>query len=308
MLDPRKLQNIADAATDPFLAGANLDRRGIPDWHNPPPEESFSDELLVRECHQDLRRELAALAQDPSVLAELAKTDPAAARELEDRQEEEAAIEFKREHPGYFVCEENADRIDAYLEAKSLPMTAENLGQAYRDLHQHGKLRVSPNEPRVIPEAEKIRLARMAANGDVQTALAGYLEQRLPVAVAKRITTAANYSIVEDIINRPENQPLLREATIEAWFWANPHTPPTAALRKWFAGYTKDMLAFNIKTLDSAFFKYLNWQEAEREAVTHNAVPEPVEPEPSPASLEDLSDAEIGELMRGVARERRASR
>jgi hypothetical protein len=141
--------------------------------------------------------------------------------------------------------------VDAYLDSHGLPMTAQNLDRAYRDLLQAGKLRVSPNEPRIVPEAEKIRLARMAANGDPQTALAGYLEQRLPLTIANRITNAPDYSVVEDIINRPENQPLLREATIEVWFWSNPHTPPTPELRQWFTDYTRDMLAFNIKTLDT---------------------------------------------------------
>jgi hypothetical protein len=300
---------------DPFLEGSNLDTRGLPlDLNNLPPEESFIDEEfggLVSERRYDMRRELAALADDPEVLRQLAKTDPAAAEELEERRNEEAAMEFTKQHPGYYVCDENANQLDAYLKSKHLPMTSETLGRAYDHLQAAGRLRVSPDVPRVIPESQKIRLARMAANGDAQNAFITYLQLRLPQAIANAVTYAANQLRVDELLNDPAQQEIVREAITEVWFWSHPNVPPAPELRGWFKNYTEHMPTFNFQTLDAAWLGWYDWKESHNQIEKRNALlglrgepkTEPTQAE-IVARLDDLSDAEINRLMRGVARER----
>jgi len=170
---------------------------------------------------------------------------------------------------------------------------------------------VSPDVPRVIPESEKILLARMAANGDAQNAFIGYLQLRLPQAVANAVTYAPNQLRVEELLNDPARQEIVQEAIIEVWFWSHPNVPPRPDLRQWFADYTKGMPTFNLQTLDPAWLGWYDWKENRNEIEKRNALlglrdeprREPTQAEVA-AGLDELSDAEINRLMRGVARQR----
>lgn len=194
MIDQKKLDKLASDLADPWLAGnCNLDTRGLPLNLDAPAEEpSFIDEQfggLVNESRHSLRAELAKLADDPTALADLARFNPAAAEELQERASLEAAEAFTRANPGYYVCDENARALEAYLAAHDLGYTANNLRTAYDALSAAGKLKSNPTEPRAIPESVRIRIARTAAE-DPQEAVSLYLQHRLPAAAASRISHA----------------------------------------------------------------------------------------------------------------------
>jgi hypothetical protein len=305
---------ITEDDSDPFLIGANLDTRGRPlNLANLTPDDGtdlfLEGSNLVRE--RDLRRELEKLADDPTVLAQLAQTDPAAAEKLEELRNEDAALQFIESHPGYFVCEANSDRLSSWLESQNLPMTAENLGRAYDNLQAAGALAVSPHVFRVVPESERIRLARMAANGDPQTALSAWLSLRVPSTVAAQMSNAEDYWAVERLLSDPALQQIYAEGLTETWFWSHPNVRPSSELRDWFKSYTKDMVVFNWKTLDASWIQFFDHRETQNEIQKRNALlglrgePEtPETPEEVAAGLEDLSDSEISRLMRGVTRER----
>jgi hypothetical protein len=115
-----------------------------------------------------------------------------------------------------------------------------------------------------------------------------------------------SFEEAENIINRAKNQPTLREATVDVWFWSRPSVRPSQELRAYCAKFTSEMPSFTVPTLDAAWQSWFAEQKNVAKARKHGLIlghrSEP--PGPTQAEvIEDLDsmiDAKINGLLRAT--------
>jgi hypothetical protein len=329
MMDQKTKERISAQETARFMDSqfSQLDLSGSPDLNHPP-----ADTFELQDRHGLNRVDDAGLAginqlkellSNPprEVMEELAKdtNNPELISELADERAEEVAHEFRRRNPGYLKCDANwrsvvetmahnllgEDNIEAE-EAQELLISAgcwtlENLTASYKALDRVGALEYPANHSRPLKEAQRLRAAQLAANGDV---LGGIVEY-----VKGRISEEAGYEVaftLEDPLSftaDPKNQPILEEACLFCWEHYRKDYSPSPARRNFLREYCAGRFV-TVALLDAAFEEC---KQVERDA-TRSALFNQTEKESAPhandtSNLDRLDDAGIDDLYHRTLRE-----
>ena len=113
--------------------------------------------------------------------------------EIQGRREEEAAQRFVELHPEYVVDERNSERLLNFLDAHNLPVTEENLDEAYRALLAGNHLVVPIDQIKELDDQELLHVARLATGGDISGAMWLYLKLSLPAMPMNEIQMIVPY-------------------------------------------------------------------------------------------------------------------
>jgi hypothetical protein len=264
---------------------------------------------LLTNPPRDVVEEIAKETQHPELMSELA-----------NERAEDVANEFRRRNPGYLKCDANWRSIVETLahnclgeddleaeEAQDLLIangywTLQNLTAAYKSLDRVGALEYPPNHARPLKEAQRLRAAQLAANGDVVSAIAEYVKGRIGEEAAFEVAFSLESPL--DFTADPKNQPILQEACFFCWEHYRTDYSPTPSTRKFLRDYSAGRFV-TIALLDAA------WEECKRvekdsmrSAVfgqVNNEIEEPIQA-PS-VSLDRLDDAGIDDLYHRTLRE-----
>jgi hypothetical protein len=230
-----------------------------------------------------------------SVLAELAERTggpqaEAINAELTERREENAAIAFRQAHPEYVVSESNYSYLREYLEKNGLAMSAANHETAFNYGIENGELPDLPEgTSRELSSAELLLVQRTAAQGGakISEAIILYLKYALP---------SLNDEDVCALLADPSYVDLTNTAVMVAFSAATPEFPNTeeaaAAILAYAAGRP-----LNYQLCVTA------WNH-----VKDGVLYEPEVPENPVTELENLSDKEISQALRGVSQLRASQR
>jgi hypothetical protein len=323
MLYQRTKEQIVAEETSKFMDSnfGQLDLSGSPDL-NPQAEDKFElqdrhgfnrvDESGLAGINQ-LKELLANPPRD--VVEEIAKEtqNPELMSELANERAEDVANEFRRRNPGYLKCDANWRNIVETLahnllgeddleaeEAQDLLIangqwTLQNLTAAYKSLDRVGALEYPPNHSRPLKEAQRLRAAQLAANGDVVGAICEYVKGRIGEDAAFEVAFTLENPL--DFTADPKNQAILQEACFFCWEHYRNDYSPTPERRKFLRDYSAGRFV-TIALLDAA------WEECKRverdsmrSALFNHAGSEAVEPiDNSTSSLDRLDDAGISDL------------
>jgi hypothetical protein len=244
--------------------------------------------------------------ESPEVQEEFARLAPEAAAQADEDERIRAWEEFKTEARNrglpFFECDKNSQALSAMIfESFGDQWTVENLRQAWARLVVMGKGILDPNEPRLLSQQDEIRISRMAAQGDLQTALGAYLECRLPKNDVRALARAdaAQY---EEIFSKVRLQPLVREGILFTWYAGHPDIQESPELTNFFERFTSRKLVITFATLDEAYDQYVKSQEGQQQAALL-APDQPTQAEVI-AEIEELPDDEVVKLRSEVLRER----
>ena len=171
---------------------------------------------------------------------------------------------------------------------------------AFHALDRIGALEYPANHARPLKEAQRLRAAQLAANGDV---LGGIVEY-----VKGRISEEAGYEVaftLEDPLaftSDPNDQPILQEACLFCWEHYRKDCSPSPARRK----FLREYCAGRFVTIGLLDFAWDECKRIERDA-TRSALFNPPENESSSrneeSSLDKLDDAGIDDLYHRTLRE-----
>jgi hypothetical protein len=282
-MDQKTKERISAEETARFMDSqfGQLDLSGSPDLNHP-----LADTFELQDRHGFDRVDDAGLAginqlkellTNPprEVLEEVAKetNNPELMSEVADERAEEVANEFRRCNPGYLKCdanwrsvveniassllgEHNIDAEDAQeLLISGGYWTLENLTTAYKALDRVGALEYPVNHSRPLREAQRLRAAQLAANGDVVGGIAAYVEGRVSEGAAFEVAF-----VLEDPLSftsDPKNQPILEEACFFCWEHYRKDYSPSPARRRFLRDYCAGRFV-TVALLDAA------WEECKR--------------------------------------------
>ena len=330
MLDQKTKERITAEETARFMDTqfGQLDLSGFPDLNHPP-----TDTFELQDRHGFNRVDDAGLAginqlkellANPprEVMEELAKetNNPDLIYEVAQDRAEQVANEFRRRNPGYMKCDSNwrsivetlahnflrEDDLDAE-EAQDLLIiggywTVENLTAAYKALDRVGALEYPSNHARPLREAQRLRAAQLAANGDVLGGITEYVEGRLGEDAGFQAAF-----VLEDPLKfttDPAIRPVLEEAVFFCWENYRKNYSPSPARRKFLHDYCAGRFV-TVGLLDAA------WDECkcvERDA-TRSSLLRQTEHNGNSRSGDDaftferLDDAGIADLYHRTLRE-----
>jgi hypothetical protein len=279
---------------------AGLDLSGSPDLANPI-EDKFEpcDKDGLNNVVLSGTNLLKALAENPDreALEQIAKEtgDPGLIERLQDDREVAEAKAFMAATPSYYRDDDNFDAIKDYLEERDLPFLRENLATAYKALSRAGTLQVNPDTPRPLTERDSRAVALQASAGDVEGAVARYLQLRLPETVSEMWVYSTSLQEALDAIAAPEYKRLVAEAVWFCWGHGRANYSPTRDRRKFLQDYVAGRIP-TARLLDEA---WAACQSAEkdslRSALFGQVTPSQTGVETQP-DLDSLSDTEINRL------------
>jgi hypothetical protein len=329
MLDQKTKERISAEETARFMDSqfGQLDISGSPDFNHPP-----ADTFELQDRHGFNRVDDAGLAginqlkdllANPprEVMEELAKetNNPDLIAELADERAEQVAHEFRRRTPGYLKCDANwrsmietlahnflgEDDLEAE-EAQELLITGghftvENLTAAFRALDRVGALEYPPNHARPLKEAQRLRAAQLAANGEVLGGIVEYVKGRIGEDAAFEVAFSLEDPL--DFTTNPKNRPVLEEACYFCWEHYRKDYSPTNARRRFLRDYCAGRFV-TVALLDAA------WEECKRveRDATRSALFNQTESEGNPRSddpsaFDRLDDAGIADLYHRTLRQ-----
>jgi hypothetical protein len=331
MLNQRTKEEIIAQETSRFMDGnfGQLDLSGSPDLNHPPPEDKFElqdrygfnrvDESglsginqlkeLLANPPRDVVEEIAKETQNPDLLSELAH-----------ERAENVAHEFRRRNPGYLKCDGNWRSIvetmshnllgEDDLEAEDAQelliadgqWTLHNLTAAYKALDRVGALEYPVNHARPLKEAQRLRAAQLAANGDVLGAIVEYVKGRIGEDAAFDVAFALEDPF--DFTSDPNNRPILEEACFFSWEHYRTDYSPTADRRRFLREYCAGRF-ITVALLDAAWDECKRVERDEmRSSLFNHAGNEVVETVEGPlSSLDRLDNAAIDDLYHRTLRE-----
>jgi hypothetical protein len=281
---------------DPWLAGANLDTRGLPGFqHGPGKEESFIDDRfggLVLENRQSLRQAIGQLvgSNDAEVNAIL----------------ERAGIENPNAPSTVYVSEQpfRVSFKDGSWYGKGVfnRELRRFMGNS-RDAVLAKIMALAKREAiRELTEEEKLQVIRLAQSGDRLSAIGTYL--RFAIGEAR----AAQYNSPVEMMGDPKLVPIMDECANFCWFHSNPYALDTPA----WHDYKKRILAGRPATFQLLDAIWLRYQDHIENAMKTDEQQSEEPAEADPRWMDDLDDAEVNQLMastkRQYAREVRAGR
>jgi hypothetical protein len=130
------------------------------------------------------RDKLLALARDPQVIQDLARSgNKAAAEELVNQADDAEASAFREQTPDYYASQNNMEALNQFLDEQNLPFTAANLRIAFDALVESGKLEQDPNQLTELSAAQINRLSALALNSrpeDLGNVAMEYIRLRAP--------------------------------------------------------------------------------------------------------------------------------
>jgi hypothetical protein len=329
MINQQTKERISAEETARFMDSqfGQLDLSGSPDLNCP-----LADTFELQDRHGFNRVDDAGLAginqlkellSNPprEVMEELAKdtNNPELISELADERAEEVAHEFRRRNPGYLKCDANwrsmietlahnylgEDDLDVE-EAQELLIsgglfTVENLTAAFRALDRVGALEYPANHSRPLKEAQRLRAAQLAANGDVLGGIVAYVQGRISEEAAFEVAFTLEDPLA--FTADPKNQPILEEACLFCWEHYRKDYSPSPARRRFLREYCAGRFV-TVSLLDAAFEEC---KRVEKDA-TRSALFTPTENVRSlrtndVSNLDRLDDAGIDDLFHRTLRE-----
>lgn len=306
-----------------------LDLSGSPDLNNPPAEDKFELEDTHGFNRVDgtglagINQLKELLANPPSeVLEELAKetNNPDLISELAHDRAEEVAHEFRRRNPGYLKCDANwrsmmetlahnflgEDDLDAE-DAQDLLInggffTLDNLNAVFRALDRAGILEYPPNHSRPLKEAQRLRAAQLAANGDVLGAIVEYVKGRISEEAGYEVAFTLEDPF--DFTTDPQMRPILEEACFYCWENYRKDYSPTADRRRFLRDYCAGRF-LTVGLLDAAFDECKSVEKDATRSALFNQVGNDTEEtiEGSSLTLDRMDDAGINDLYHRTLRE-----
>lgn len=265
-----------------------------------------------------LKDDIERMVSDPEVQKELARAGNAdALAALQQGEAQRVAIEFRQKHADYYRSDENWQALVQWLAVKYLAweeappdeaqeeliqlgyFTTDNLNAAYRALTRAGSLETDPMAPRPLSVHQKRSIALQAANGQIDDAIARYLQQRLPEEVAFRLAETFDLEQIYDELSDPAWKSCVDEA---AWFcwknFRNDFRPTQERL-----DFMQSHLAGRIPTVTLLDTAWAVCQAAEKDAMRSAVLGQTSEPEQvAEPDLDRLSDEEIGALYHRTLR------
>jgi hypothetical protein len=181
-----------------------------------------------------------------------------------------------------FLGEDDLDAEDAQeLLISSGFFTVENLTAAFRALDRVGALEYPPNQDRPLKEAQRLRAAQLAANGEVLGGIVEYVKGRIGEDAAFEVA----FSLEDPLYftSDPKNQPVLQEACYFCWEHYRQDYSPTTARRRFLRDYCAGRFV-TVALLDAA------WEECKRveRDATRSALFNQTESEPDSPSVMPL--------------------
>jgi hypothetical protein len=284
---------------------AQLDLSAFPDLNHP------TVEVFAAEDKDGLNRvvvsgsnQLKALAENPDseALEQIAKEtgDAGLIERLQDEHEVDEAKSFMAATPSYYRSDANYDAIREYLDDRELPFNRHNLATAFKALSRAGKFEVDPAAPRPLTDHNRRAIALQASAGDVEGAVARYLQQRMPEQASDMWMYSTSLQESLDVAAAPEFQHLIEEAVWFCWGHGRPNYSPTRARRQFLQEYVAGRIP-TARLLDEA---WAQCQAAEKDALRSalfGQVKPQAELEQQP-DLDNLSDQQIDSLYHGALR------
>ena len=329
MMDQKTKERISAQETARFMDPqfGQLDLTGSPDLNHP-----LADTFELQDRHGFNRVDDAGLAginqlrellANPprEVLEEVAKetNNPELISQLADERAEEIAHEFRRRNPGYLKCDANwrsvVENMASRLlgendieaeEAQELLISGgywslENLTAAYKALDRVGALEYPANHSRPLKEAQRLRAAQLAANGDVIGAIAAYVQGRVSEEAAYEVAFTLEDPLA--FTTDPKMRPILEEACYFCWENYRKDFSPTPHRYRFIRDYCAGRFV-NVSLLDAA------WEECKRVEgdATRSALFSQTEQELAPrandtSNLDRLDDAGIDDLYHRTLRQ-----
>lgn len=327
------LQRVAQEETERFIDQnfGGLDLSGCVSLLTPPSEESqlpderFAplDDRGLGLGSRALKQGIEELVNDVEVQEQVAKEtgNPELLQNLQNSRAEALVREFMRKNPSYHRCLENFDRLVqtvaynalGWLEDEATAeeaqeelirqglFTIENLTAAFHALSRAGVLEVKPGQPRTLTEHQKRMIAMEAAGGNVESAIARYLQFRLPEQVADEVKELFGIDEVLDRLADPELKQIVAEAVFFTWEHSRCDYSPTPERRRALREYVGGRIP-TVRLLDAAWARI---QKDESDAMRSSLVQQFEQEQPSHAApdLEGLSDAEVDRLYHQTLRQ-----
>jgi hypothetical protein len=283
---------------------SQLDLSSFPDLNHPAPEEfAAEDKDGLNRVVVSGSNQLKALAENPDreALEQIAKEtgDPGLVERLQDERENTEAKAFMAANPSYYRHDDNYEVIRQYLDDGGLEFNRDNIATAFKALSRTGKLQVDPATPRPLTDHTRRAIALQASAGDVEGAVARYLQMRLPETASEMWLYSTSLQEALDGIAAPEYKRLVEEAVYFCWGHGRANYSPTRARRQFIQDYVAGRIP-TARLLDEA---WAACQAAEKDALRSTLFGQvtPQEPEQQP-DLDNLSDAEIDKLYHGALR------
>jgi hypothetical protein len=292
--------------TEKFLdpSFSQLDLSGFPDLHHPAPEEfATEDRNGLNRVVVSGSNQLKALVENPDheLLEQLAKEtgDPGLMERLKDDREEAEARAFVASNRSYYRSDQNYEAIREYVDERGLAFDRDNLATAYKALSRAGQLEVDPATPRPLTGHALRSIALQAASGDVEGAVARYLQLRLPQAASELWMYSTSLQEALDTIAAPEYKKLVEEAVWFCWGHGRANYSPTRERRRFIQEYIAGRIP-TARLLDEA---WATCQAAEkdslRSALFGQVTSPQAEVEQQP-DLDSLTDQQIDNLYQGA--------
>jgi hypothetical protein len=130
--------------------------------------------------------------------------DPGLIERLQDDRKEAEARAFVATHRSYYRSDQNYEAIREYVDEHGLTFNKDNLATAYKSLSRAGQLEVDPATPRPLTDHTLRSIALQAASGDVEGAVARYLQLRLPETASELWMYSTSLQEALDTIAAPE--------------------------------------------------------------------------------------------------------
>jgi hypothetical protein len=295
--------------SDPFASGANLDLSGylLPSSTS---EEQRSEPFDKDGFNRvDFRESFAApsveeMLANPETREELARRDPNFAEQYAQERMEKAATQFRQINPAYLSTDRNYSAIVQEMAKKLLKVdwlddeaaeralydaghwTVEQLSNCYRYLLKAGKLEVPKGTIRTLTEKEKLELIAQIRTGSPEEAVMNY--------VGWSLGEFGDYSSAAQLL--AENAELASHAS-EFVFW---HTRAGTVDAAEYKQFKRERLAghriLTVKLISDAFDA---WKKDSKRSYLFSGqaaeTPEPLQFQPQ--NFEDLSDAEVANLL-----------
>jgi hypothetical protein len=283
---------------------AQLDLTAFPDLNHPATEEfSAEDKDGLNRVVVSGSNQLKALAENPDreALEQIARetADPGLVERLQDDREEAEARAFMADHPAYFRDDSNYHVIREYLDERGLDFNRHNLSIAYTVLSRSGKLQVDPDTPRPLTDHNKRAVALQAASGDVEGAVARYLQLRLPETTSQMWMYSTSLQEALDTIAAPEYKRLVEEAVWFCWGHGRANYSPTHQRRQFIQEYVANRIP-TAHLLDEA---WAACQAAEKDSLRSALFGQVADPDSEQQpDLDSLSDQQIDSLFNSALR------
>jgi hypothetical protein len=276
----------------------SLDLSGSPDLLHPVSEQFQAEDEhgfnRIDTSGLPTQNQLRTFVQNPTidVLNDIAAEtkNPTLVEEVIDRREEAEALAFIRANPDYDAEDGNYELIRDYISKHDLEWSAPNLTRAYKSLVRAGE--ITPIGGRHnLRESEKLTVISMAKSGQIDDAVAQYLDFVFPAADERWIDG-------REFLSDPTTLDARNQAVRFVWFHSRPVETSEAweqFQRKWFK--LRPMITLN--DLDAAWAAFEKQGAViERDRMLYGQP----DTAPTPSEIDQLDDGAVDRLYHSTLR------